>query len=43
MGDNVSKPIGVIHEPDFVHLELTEKDKFILIGSDGIWEFVKNF
>jgi len=43
LGDNVSKPIGVTHEPEVVKLEVEERDKFILLASDGVWEFIRNF
>ena len=36
-GDNISKPVGVTHEPETVHHTLDKKDKFMLIASDGVW------
>lgn len=37
LGDNISKPIGVTHEPEILQHQLTKDDKFILIASDGVW------
>lgn len=36
-GDNISKPVGVTHEPDILQYTLDKKDKFMLIASDGVW------
>lgn len=37
LGDNISKPIGVTHEPELLSHQLTKDDKFILLASDGVW------
>ena len=37
MGDNVSKPYGVIHRPELIKIPTDKRDKFILIASDGVW------
>jgi len=42
IGDLVAASVGVIPEPEFFELELTPSDKFIVIASDGVWEFIKN-
>jgi len=42
MGDWVASSVGVIPEPEFFELELNRDDKFIVIASDGIWEFIDN-
>ncbi len=34
--------MGVSSEPDTLQLELTPADKFLVLGSDGIWEFITN-
>jgi serine/threonine protein phosphatase PrpC len=34
--------VGVSSEPDTLQLELTPADKFLVLGSDGIWEFITN-
>ncbi len=38
--DTIAKEAGVISEPDIIKLKLTEDDKFIIIATDGLWEFV---
>jgi serine/threonine protein phosphatase PrpC len=41
-GDDLAHQIGVICEPEIFEYELKEEDKFIIIASDGIWEFMSN-
>lgn len=41
-GDLVAASVGVISDPDISLYNLTSKDKFILIASDGIWEYLSN-
>ncbi|KAH8517169.1 hypothetical protein H0E87_005206 [Populus deltoides] len=33
-------PSPLISEPEFQHLFLTEEDEFLIIGCDGIWDFI---
>jgi len=43
LGDAVAHTAGVISEPEFTERELDPKtDKFIIVASDGLWEFVTN-
>merc|ERR1712119_230200 len=43
LGDVVAHSAGVISEPDFTEFELDpERDKFLVVASDGLWEFVMN-
>jgi serine/threonine protein phosphatase PrpC len=42
IGDRIATKAGVIAEPEIMDLELNEEDKFIVIGSDGLWEFLSN-
>lgn len=42
IGDTVASQVGVISDPEFFEKTLTEEDKFIVIASDGIWEFLPN-
>lgn len=42
VGDLVAASVGVIPEPEFFELELNSSDKFIVIASDGVWEFITN-
>jgi serine/threonine protein phosphatase PrpC len=32
----------VIADPEVLEMNLTEEDKFIVIASDGVWEFLSN-
>ena len=41
-GDFLSKEIGVCCEPDIFRYELKEDDKFIVVASDGVWEYMSN-
>ena len=41
-GDEVAHQIGVSCEPEIIEYELHEEDKFIILASDGIWEFMPN-
>ncbi len=38
LGDLQAKKIGLISEPEIQHIELNKQDKFIVIGSDGVWD-----
>lgn len=41
LGDFIAHMVGVSAEPEvFVH-NLTEKDEFIFVASDGVWEFLE--
>lgn len=42
IGDFVAGEVGVIAEPEIQHLELTSDYKFLILASDGIWEFLSN-
>lgn len=42
IGDAVAASVGVIAEPEIIEYELTSQDKFLVIGSDGVFEFLKN-
>lgn len=49
VGDLVASSVGVIPEPgkllltlEFRETELSEEDKFIILASDGVWEFIDN-
>lgn len=34
--------VGVSSEPDHVHITLDHRDKFMILASDGIWEFISS-
>ena len=41
-GDDILSKKGVICEPDIKEFLLEKEDKFIIIGSDGLWEYISN-
>lgn len=42
LGDGLAHSIGVSWEPEVRQLDLEVSDKFIVIASDGVWEFLSN-
>jgi len=43
LGDSVAHTAGVSSEPEFTERELDPAtDKFVVVASDGLWEFVSN-
>ncbi|EAS07106.2 protein phosphatase 2C containing protein (macronuclear) [Tetrahymena thermophila SB210] len=42
LGDLQAKKIGLISEPEIQRIELTRQDKFIVIGSDGVWDVMSS-
>jgi serine/threonine protein phosphatase PrpC len=42
MGDLVAASVGVSWKPEIIEYELSQNDKIIVIGSDGLWEFIEN-
>ena len=41
-GDEVGHEVGVIVNPEIKDYEFVNEDKFIVVASDGIWEFISN-
>jgi serine/threonine protein phosphatase PrpC len=41
-GDRVAHSVGVSAEPEILEFTLSLNDKFIVIASDGVWEFLSN-
>ncbi|GAB2285341.1 hypothetical protein Dimus_019795 [Dionaea muscipula] len=41
-GDFCLKEYGVISVPEFTHRTLTDKDQFIVLASDGVWDVLSN-
>ena len=39
-GDNLAHTIGVINIPEIRYYEFTGNEKFIVIASDSIWQFI---
>ena len=43
IGDSIATELGVISRPEIIEKELQEGEiKFIIIASDGVWEFLSN-
>jgi serine/threonine protein phosphatase PrpC len=42
IGDKIAHSIGVINEPEILLFNLDESSKYIIIGSDGIWQYLNN-
>ena len=40
LGDNLAHMVGVIAEPEIKIFEFNGNEKFILLASNGIWEFI---
>ena len=34
--------IGVVADPEGQHVKITPRDKFLILASDGVWEYVSN-
>ena len=43
IGDLEAKKIGVISEPDLIFKKIDNNSKFLVIGSDGLWDVVKPY
>ena len=41
-GDEVGHEVGVIVDPEICEYEFVSEDKFIVLASDGLWEFISN-
>ena len=41
-GDSVAARVGVISEPDIGFHRGSNSDKFLIIASDGLWEFISS-
>lgn len=41
-GDFCLKDYGVISVPEFFHWPLTDKDQFVILASDGVWDVLSN-
>jgi serine/threonine protein phosphatase PrpC len=42
MGDGVAASVGVFSEPEILEFAMTPEDKFLVVGSDGVFEFLSN-
>ena len=41
-GDLIAHKIGVIAEPEVTHKEIDNDDRFIVMGSDGVWDVMSS-
>mmetsp|Transcript_33855 Transcript_33855/g.43644 ORF Transcript_33855/g.43644 Transcript_33855/m.43644 type:complete len:397 (-) Transcript_33855:240-1430(-) len=41
-GDSIAEELGVYAEPEILKYEMTKDDKFMIVASDGVWEFITN-
>jgi len=42
IGDRVAEDIGVTATPEVLHRKLTKEDKYIIVASDGVFEFISS-
>ena len=42
IGDLKGKKCGLISEPEIIEYNLDERSKYMVIASDGVWEFIDN-
>eukprot|EP01066_Platyproteum_vivax_P008903 Platyproteum_vivax@DN3857_c0_g1_i1.p1 len=42
IGDHVGATVGVIAEPDVAEYTITPDDQFIIVATDGVWEFISS-
>jgi serine/threonine protein phosphatase PrpC len=42
IGDSVAASVGVSCRPELSHMTLERHDKFIILASDGVWEFISS-
>ncbi|KAL4478972.1 hypothetical protein ABPG72_019409 [Tetrahymena utriculariae] len=41
-GDVIASQVGVTCEPEVISFDIQESDRFIILASDGVWEFISN-
>ena len=41
-GDDIAHTVGVISQPEIFEYKFLNEDKFIMLASDGIWEFISS-
>jgi serine/threonine protein phosphatase PrpC len=42
IGDWVAESVGVTPDPEILEYALTPDDRFIVLGSDGVFDFMRN-
>jgi serine/threonine protein phosphatase PrpC len=41
-GDQIAASVGILAEPEINEWKLTHEDKFMVLASDGVWEFIES-
>jgi len=41
-GDSIAEELGVFAEPETLKYEMTSADQYLIVASDGVWEFLTN-
>jgi integrin-linked kinase-associated serine/threonine phosphatase 2C len=42
LGDLLAKKIGIISEPEIHHIEIQKGDRFICLGTDGLFDVMNS-
>lgn len=42
LGDYVAQSVGVTPEPEILEYEIQPEDLYLVVASDGVWEFMPN-
>ena len=42
IGDHALKNVGVVADPEITPYTIAESDKFMIMASDGVWEFISS-
>jgi len=42
LGDSIAHSVGVTNRPDISEVTLTPDDRFFILASDGVWEFIES-
>jgi len=42
IGDFIAKKVGVINKPEILYIIINDNDKFMILASDDLWEFISN-
>ena len=42
LGDKIAELIGVISDPDILEFNICDKSKYIIMGSDGVFDYLSN-
>ena len=42
LGDKIAEEIGVISEPEILEFDINKNSKYIIMGSDGVFEYLTN-